>query len=494
MYSQITARGNKHYTFLTMKSLFIASIGLVISVVCKAYIYTEGLNTVFLLPLSFAFMRLIFLRAFSYWKDNIALSIIFLSIYVRYLVAPFFIALSGSGVTTVSPSAFYYKLSVIIMILELTVTLLIIDQVWTKYKKKHLKKVYKRTNFQPAEFHLSWSGFLCLIAILVLIFSRGHLSNVFSHYSTWWSISEDRSELYFYDLIAVDLIKSVLAIWFISFFAKNYRNSKSWLIKKVCFLLSLIVAVAMTMFYQYTLRTALVQLFLSVMIMMIAFFPDQRRLLLTIFGIGGVAFTFFVFSTGTMRFDDSTTKGTVINEIAKNAELYVSGPTMVAITQEKYEWVRSQISFSTYFSEIVNSVHIFGMFPFLRSISDLVSSVPTANELFVDSLGGLTYILPNYSYWSYLGTNLFGGVFEVVSIYFTVKLISFSDWKRRKTNDACLHYSLTYTDILLGQVIFVNNTFLFTHAFTNLPLWLLIFFWVNAFGNRKNFRNMIRGY
>ena len=39
-------------------------------------------------------------------------------------------------------------------------------------------------------------------------------------------------------------------------------------------------------------------------------------------------------------------------------------------------------------------------------------------------------------------------------------------------------------ETLLGQAIFVNNTFLLWHAFTNLPFWLLVFVWVNNLGKK----------
>ena len=111
-------------------------------------------------------------------------------------------------------------------------------------------------------------------------------------------------------------------------------------------------------------------------------------------------------------------------------------------------------------------------------------STLATNALFVESLGGLTYILPNYSLWTYYVTDIFGWVFEIFSIYLVVKIIGYVDEKRTKSGDACYYYALAYVETLLGQAIFVNNTFLLWHAFTNLPFWLMVFAFVNNFGNK----------
>ena len=307
---------------------------------------------------------------------------------------------------------------------------------------------------------------------------------MFSHYSTWFTTSNDFSPIFYYDLISVEIVKSVLGITLISLFAKWYRTTSGRFDRFVAFILALAVGLAMTYYYNYEQRTQLAQLIVSSLVVLLAFFPRQKKTLLFIFVLGGGILLGYVFASGTMGYETGGSNEGMIEELAEMAELYVSGPSMVAITQQNYNWVRENMTLSTYLSDFINTVHVFGMFPFLRGINNLVAGIPTTNMLFGESLGGLTYILPNYSLWTYYTTNVLGWIFEVGAIYVVIKLICVVDKLKIKKNDACYYYAFAYTETLLGQAIFVNNTFLLCHAFTNLPFWLLVFAFVNEMGRK----------
>ena len=437
----------------------------------------------FLLPMAFTICSLIFSRAFSYWRDNVAFVIIFASIIIRYLGTPVLMTLSRAALSTVTPAPGYYRLAILIQIFELVATLAIIDYVWTRHKIKSKKD---ENNFSETrvDFKLTWVGTLFLVALVGLVVVRGHLPDLMNRYSSWWHISEDFSAIYFYDYISVEIIKSVVGIVLISFFARCYHKTKSNFDKFVCYILAMAIGVCMTMFYMYDLRTALAQLVISSMIVILAFFPNRKKMTLTIFGFGGAVLVGLVFATGSMGYKVGESNEGMFAELSKMAELYVSGPSMVAITQQKYSWVRDNMSAMTYLSDIITTTHIFGMFPFLRGINNLVANIPTSNILFVESLGGLTYILPNYSLWTYYATDLLGWLFEILSIYLVIRVICYVDTKKKKVADGCYYYALAYVETLLGQAIFVNNTFLLWHAFTNLPMWLLIFAYINNLGNK----------
>lgn len=458
-------------------------LGIIATLLCSLATVKEGLEILFLLPIAFTICVVVFFRAFSYWRDNIAFVIIFATIAVRYLLTPALMTISGTAISTVSPSSNYYRLAIIIQIFELIATLAVIDYVWTRHKKK-IASITKLNLTERINFKLTWVGALFLVALAVLVLVRGHLPDLIERYSTWWDISEDFSAVYFYDYISVEIIKSVIGIVIISFFAKYYHRTSSKFEKFVYYTLAAVAGVAMTIFYMYDQRTALVQLIISSMVVILAFFPRKRRLSLMIFGVGGAILVAYVFATGSMRYEFGGTNDGMLTELCQMAELYVSGPTMVAITQENYDWVRENMSFMTYVSDFITTSHVFGMFPFLRGINDIVANIPTTNALFVESLGGLTYILPNYSLWTYYATDIFGWIFEILSIYLVIKIIGYVDEKRTKSSDACYYYALAYVETLLGQAIFVNNTFLLWHAFTNLPFWLMVFVFVNNFGNK----------
>ena len=468
---------------LGIRNIILALVGLVAALVCCIRTVEEGLEIMFLLPVAFMICSVIFSRAFSYWRDNVAFVIIFASIIIRYLVTPVLMTFSGTGLSTVDPTPGYYRLAILIQIFELFVTLATIDYVWTRHK---IKSKTDENNFSATrvDFKLTWVGTLFLVALVGLVIVRGRLPALMDRYSSWWHISEDFSAVYFYDYISVEIIKSVVGIVLISFFARCYHKTRSNFDKFVYYLLAMSTGICMTMFYMYDQRTALAQLIISSTVVMLAFFPNRKKMSLIVFGVGGAVLLGFVFATGSMGYEIGESNEGMFAELSKMAELYVSGPSMVAITQQEYSWVRDNMSFMTYISDFINTSHVFGMFPFLRGFINLVADVPTSNMLFVDSLGGLTYILPNYSLWTYYVTDIFGWMFEILSIYVVIRVICYVDTKKKKAADGCYYYALAYVETLLGQAIFINNTFLLWHAFTNLPMWLLIFAYINNLGNK----------
>ena len=465
-------------------------LGFVIAMICSSQrTVREGLDFLFVLPLAFSCCRFIFAKAFRYWKDNIAFTIIFATIYVRYLFAPLLISLSGTCITTLSPSPASYRAALIIQTAELFVTLFLINSVWGKYRAtKSVASKQSPKEETPSEFKLSPFGAAFIALLILLVLSRGNLQNVVDHLSTWWEISKDTSDLYFYDLMAIDVAKSALSISIIAFLASRYHKTESVYLRIFLFVLALAVGVGSTVYYQYTQRTALAQLMLGVMVMMISFFPKQKKLLRLIFGVGGLVFVFYIFAIGSMHYEVGGANDNLLERSAKMAELYVSGPSMVAVTRDNYSWVTGNMDFMTYLSDFFNSVHIFGLFPGLRNIMGIVAGVPTTNQLFVDSLKGLTYILPNYNLCTYYVSDLFGWLLEIVVIYLVIKSLCFLDRKKSRHNDGCYYYAIAYTEILLGQVIFVNNFLLFVHAFTNLPFWILVFWFVNSLWKKIKIR------
>ena len=465
------------------QSILYVLAGIISALICSLTIVKEGLELLFLLPVAFAIGSIVFSRAFSYWRENSAFVIIFATIWVRYIFAPVLMTLTGTALTTVNPAPSYYRLAIAIQIFELFAALAVIDYVWTRHKKKVMHAEQARY-LKPVDFKLTWLGFLFLVALVGLVVVRGHIPDLVNRYSTWWHISEDFSAVFFYDYISVEIIKSVLGVVLISFFARRFHKTKAKMDRFLCYVFALAVGISMTMIYMYDQRTALVQLVISSLIVLLAFFPTKKKATLLILGGGGAILVAYVFATGSMQYEVGGTNDGTWAELSKMAELYVSGPSMIAVTQQHYDWVRSQMSAMTYLSDFITTSHIFGMFPFLRGINNLVTNIPTTNILFVESLGGLTYILPNYSLWTYYTTNIFGWLFEILAMYWVIRVICYVDTKKKTVDDACNYYALAYVETLLGQAIFVNNTFLLWHAFTNLPFWLLMFVYINNLGNK----------
>ena len=482
-------KNNDEYNAVSLRlsGIVLPLIGLIVAIICATVTVSEGLEFRFLLPFTFSVSTVLFNRAYVCWKDNIGLVIIFLSIVVRYLITPLFMTLAQSPVDTLqNTSEAGFKWAIIISIFELFVVLAVIDRVWLKYKKKRDSSSQSSTNsiVKSADFKLSFFGMVMIIMLVFLVISRGHFQNVWSHMSTWWYTSEERTDLYIYDLMALEIIKSAITLVLVSFLARRYHKSKG-VIKYVFLALALSIALANTMFYQYTQRSALTQLILSTMFMMIAFFPGQKKLLLLLFGIGGSGFVVYVFASSTLLLSIETNSNNIFEGVSKMLELYVTGPSVLGNTHDTFYSVRSAMSIETLWSDFTTTVHIFGLFPFLRFIPNSAIGIPNTNELFMRSIGGLTYILPNYRLCTYYVGQEFGWLLEIVVVVLAMKGLCFIDKVKKKYNDGLFYYSFAYMEIIIGQMIFINNFYLLAHTFTSLTVWLLIFAFVNQLRSKQ---------
>ncbi len=468
---------SKRMSRVNIFSIFWALVGVVCSGICFISEIRNGWELLFLPPLVCGLSVFVFGRAYTYWKDNIAFVIIFLSIAVRYFATPVLMVLSGSHLF--NPTAESFRVASIVYCYEIIVLLFCIDYFWTKHKAKRHKVVCELKR-ERADFELSWAGWLFLMMLLALVVVRGHLGNVFSHLSTWWNRFENNDVLYTYDLVAVEVIKSALVLSLVSFFAKLYYKNNGFL--KILFLvLALCVAVSNTMLYQYENRTSIIQLFLSTMYLFISFFPHKKKSIVPLFVIGGTVLVGIIFYE--MNISTSSAKNS-LTSISKSAELYVTGPSMVAKTRDTYYLVREDFGLRNIWADFVKGFHFFDMLPFLRPIYRTAVSIPRTNDLFVASLDGSTCICPNYTFATYYASSYFGWLLEAVFILLIIKLICFVDDKKSRINDACFNYGFVYFELLLAQAVFVNNFFLLWHAFTMMPAWLLIFAWVNRWGRK----------
>lgn len=479
-----------------LKLFILIPLSLMVSFYCATNVICEGLEFLFILPLAFGISLLVLPAAHSYWKANIGFTILFVSIWVKYLVTPALMTLSQSTVNTLHPNVSSLRISSFLAVFELFATLIMIQHLW----KKHLEKnsnVYEVINkpsiISHAGFQLHWTGLAFLAVLVVIVLVRGHLSGLFTHLSTWFSQASYEGEFYSYDLIAFEVIKTGIVLLLISFLAKRYYATSSNSSKMVIFSLALGIAVLNTYYFQYDQRTALTQLILATLFMFLSFFPKQKKIIIPVamfFGIGLIA---IVFLDGTLHYSvGDSISSNFVTELSKMAELYDSGPTVVATTIDSVSSARSLFSFETIWSDIIHSFNFLSMLPFTRWLWNSAQGIPTTNELFKNSIGGFNYILPNYSLASYYVSEIFGWLLELVFIWITIKLICYVEGKKLKYNDALYYYAFTYIETILGQAIFVNNFRLLWHSFSKLPIWLLVFAFVNSLG--KKFKIGHRNY
>ena len=476
----------KEKRFISVIQIISLLVSLPCVGICLFKQAAEGMELLFLLPLSFLTCCFLFPRVFTYIQDNIGLVVLFSSIVIRYLLTPVMLTITGEMLPTLRPSVSSFRYASIIMSIELIVVFILFDYIWTKHKKRINDLSF--SDDKPANFRLSVTGLAFLLFLLLLFLLRGHASNVFSHLSTWFTRFKDFSELYTYDLIAFQVIKSIVVLTLVSFFAKAFHKTSGFG-KWFFFVLACLVAALNTYLFMYDARAALAELFLSTMYMLISFFPKARGALSKMFGLTGVLFVVMVFAESTMEYTSNTVWDmSFASKLTNMTELYFSGPSVVAKTIDTYSFVRSNMSIDVVWSDLIHGINIFSTVPFLRPIYNTANTEIT-NSLFKMSIGSYPYMMPNYSFCTYYFSDLFGWLFEIPLLACLFKFLTKMDLAKKKYNDAMFYYAVTYIEVEIGMAFFSENVYLLIHVITGTTIWLVLFFYINRFGNRFKLRN-----
>lgn len=478
MKSSIEKENNIAEVFLFMIFCFV-SLGAGCYVMCRPVV-REGLEFLALLPMAFGVSFLLFRREYCYCKGSYGLGLLYTIMAVRYFVTPILIAASGSTVATISAYREDYATAVMVELFELFAVMLAIRVIWPK----HIRKKSQLSSYDKREttFKLTWTGWIFMAMLLALLVLRGHWSNVFEHLSTWFEHEGNNEELYNYDMMAFNMLK-VGGFLFIVSLMKSWYNRTDF--KFLPVIIALAAGLGNTYYFNYVERTDLFILFLATFFVLAKAFPNSKKAFALIFGFGGILFGFFIFAEGTLHYSAGSSLGSVqLANYSKMAELYTSGPSVLANAHMSYDRIKEEMNFMTYAKDIVSSFDFLYTVPFFRVISNLVKTGHSTTELYVRSLNGLAYILPNYSTSCLYVGNVLGWILEIVFIAATIKLISVCELNMAKQNDLLREYAMVNIVTMFSMGIFCNNFHLMLFASTGLPFWLLAFSYINDFGER----------
>ncbi|MBR2327687.1 MAG: hypothetical protein IKA51_03590 [Clostridia bacterium] len=443
----------------------------------------EGLSCLFLLPLTFAFTILFFSKEYSYCLHSFGLVILYATSFVRYIVTPILIVVSQSTVSTIMARDSDYMYAIFVEIFELIILMLTIKIVWPKHLAKK-EQIKKKVNYDPSQvtFRLSWLGAIFAVLLIILIMFRGHWDNIVSNLSTWFTRVDNNDIVFGYDMMAFNIVKAIAFLIIVSLMKLMY-NKTSFRILPV--IISLAAAILNTMFFEYRERTDLAVLIIASFFVLRYAFPQSKKFFSVIFGVGGIVLVATVFMEGTLRYEVGSSLSSVnIADYSKMAELYTTGPSILANARMNFESVRSQVNFMTFAKDLVLSCDLFSTLPFLRFVLNAVSSGQSTGELYVASIGGLSYILPNHSLASLYVGDIICWIIEPLFIVFNIKLLAFFERCMYRINDLLQVYAIFSIVTMVAMGVFCNNVQLMLHSFSSLPLWLLIFSYINNLGNK----------
>ena len=443
----------------------------------------RGLSCLFLLPLTFSITILLFSKEYAYRKESFGLTILYLSAIVRYIVTPVLIVLSQATVTTISAGEWDYAYAIFVEIFELIVVMFAVKYIWPKHLRAK-EKIKLKSKYDPEKttFRLTWTGFAFAMMLVALIVLRGHWNNIVSHLSTWFRRVDNREVVYNYDMMAFNIVKTVAFLIVVSAMKWIYNRTT---LKTLPVMIALAAGLLNTMFFEFRERTDLAVLAIASFFVLSHAFPRSKKLFKTIFGVGGVVAVAVVFLEGTFQYEVGTSVSTIaVSNYAKLAELYTTGPTILANAHKNFASVRSQVNFMTYAKDLVLSCDLFGTVPFLRFIYNAVSAGKGTVELYVASIGGRAYIIPNHSLAALYVGDVLCWILEPIFIILNIKLLGWFERCMYRINDLLQVYAIFSIVTMVAMGIFCNNFQLMLHSFSSLPLWLLIFSYINNLGNK----------
>lgn len=467
-------------------SAFIASlicIGISVAIAAMPTV-RDGLELLFLLPLSYAISLVLFWDLFSNWKENVGTALITISSILRYVVTPLLMSLSQHSVAYINAQSSSYRISIFVMIYELFLVLFVWKLVRNHFKKKQFMADTGMVEESEDTFRVTWVGFLFCGFIVLMLILRGNLSNVFSHFSFLTTYSSDTSDVYTYDRTFVYLLKSFAFIAIASKMGRVAKQNKS--LRGICLLIAIVAALVNTAFYDHTSRSILVEFIVSSLFVLIYCFPEKKKMLMTVFSIAGFMLVSTVFMFGTLQSTWSTLRGSshIFERISEMGELYANGTSTIAHAIETYPTAHNALGIENFIGEILKSIG-FITFPGFRNIYYAFSNTPTAASFFMSSLLGKGFILPPIGFALYYGDIFFAFPFSVINAYICIwALYKIDSNKYKMSRDSGTIYVITYAEIICGMSLFVNNITIMIQGLTEIPLLMLLMLWINKLAYR----------
>ena len=226
----------------------------------------DGLENLFLIPMTFTVCFFFFGDLLKLHKGSIGFKIFYSIVLLKYIVSPILITQTRNlhfMRRVVDPSS--YQMAILIISLELFLACVTIRTAWSYYQKYPPRK--KNIVDKPNLSSLAWLVCLILVLISILRFDR-FISGV-----NFLFLSKSTSELGSFEGISLLVIKSFVFIRVLIYSKRKYYFSK----KKIWLLLALAFSIInMTVFYGDN-RSLVFQTAVVTIYVLTETFPEYRK-------------------------------------------------------------------------------------------------------------------------------------------------------------------------------------------------------------------------
>lgn len=465
--------------------IIIPIIFLVISVIIFSFpCVKDGLQLLFVLPLFLGIYIFVFWNVITSILENICAVLLFSTIIIRYAISPLLMAISQSTIPGISSSPGSYFYAIVISVVELTVVMLGLH--FFLYRKQ--KKV-DIANIEVHSFGINSSliGILAFGGLILLLLVRGNIVNVINHMSVLLHVVKNNDDLYTFDMNCMIAMKAIIFLVVANACYQKYRISmnKGW------FFLACLAGVFNILFYDYSQRALLMELCLATVVILNLLFPEFKKAVRILFGLGIVIVLASLFIVNTLHFDNGLSvvlgNNSALASLSSIVEAYTNGISSMAYSIDSYSEAAAQVSILTFISEIIKNLG-FLRFPVLRSIQAMVSSIPDTTSIWHSVLpySYQAFIIPPITHANYYFTPYFGWIFDIFYFLGAIKLMSFFHEKFLKENDVIYKFIWTLYEILCSLCLCYNARILL-HTFTYIPMYMLIICFFNKIGKKVRF-------
>lgn len=404
---------------LYMISIFFISLITAI-LICFLPSLPSAYSVIALLPIAYSILMLISTKFHILARRYLGIKIVYAVMFLRYVIMPLLMALSGSTVTVGRvPSDRYILPSVMIMIWELVASVFTIvivgNHILLKENKK--PKIYLNDKGKSNLVYV----ILIIICILLIIVHPTLIEN-FQFFNVTEEGTKSISFIKGLDIRLLLILKVIIYSLLISKFSDLYKEKKSY----TYYYLALLTSILYIGMIRGDNRTNIVVDIICVVTVMWHSFPhDRKKSIVMITSMGLI----LVLSVSLYRSFAVTSWRPQGNEIEFNLSFfsnffqsYISGPSNVAFAIETADIFNNVINFKTFLNDFFAWTGYLGNYLGISSSDNLTSYLFNIDIYSLSAWGGYgDQIIPmsgqGYIYFGYLGAPIFSVIICIWIVY-----------------------------------------------------------------------------
>jgi oligosaccharide repeat unit polymerase len=449
--------------------MFITIISIISTVIIISNTYGySGNRLLFLLPLIYGILMIIFPAVWDSRKGHIGLTVLNGVIFIRYVIAPTLrsLAISDGPFRGYVPSPQGLQSGILLMVLELLIVFIIVQLL--------SKKFYKESSQSRHEFEPPKSNYILIIVLVLSISLMLVFPSLLDRYN-FFIVSTDNFQEKSLDIpldgliiLLTDLTIIILPIILLNLLKKKYelRNSLIYVF------LSLISVLPGMMIFKGTSRFSVLVPTLAWMIILLKLYPKYKKIL--IISVITILVTVFISITLIKQFgysqeSSSITKKMSLSEISYNFDAYFSGPDNMGRAVDLDHYYGNKITLKTLGNDLINNVAI------LSTFSEPTNTTTAwFNYLFYSMPEKIDQIVPltgqSYIHFGILGSPILLSLTLIIMMWF--------DGKISRENRMEHVYIYVYLVVYMSMAMMLSYGSIYP-IFTNLYIPILILFTLN---------------